>query len=113
MNITDAILSRALLRQPNERADVYDDTEVAIRDVLDVFFTYLDRFETYIQSGLFTYDVFHPYLSYWLDIIADPNGTKKAPILRKQLREHVEYYYPLSSGLLRRYDEYVRKGAAA
>jgi hypothetical protein len=102
-NVTDDLVRRALLRIPDQRKDAYDDEEVAIRDVFDVFFGYLSRFDNYIESGLVGYGAFDPYLRYWLDIMSNKHSMKKDQEYRDTLREHSEFYFPGVESLLNRY----------
>lgn len=45
-------------------------TEAKIRDTYDAFLDYLERFATFIESGLVSAEEFRPYLIYWIDSIA-------------------------------------------
>lgn len=48
----------------------FTETEVAIRDHMDQFFSYFERFEQLIQAGLMTRDEISPYIAYWIEAIA-------------------------------------------
>lgn len=48
----------------------YSPTEVAIRDAYDAFLGHLERFGSWIETGLVTKEELEPYLRYWIDVIA-------------------------------------------
>lgn len=54
----------------NEPKRRFTFTEAKIRDTYDAFLDYLERFATFIESGLVSSKEFRPYLIYWMDSIA-------------------------------------------
>ena len=107
----DLIVKALVVRQDRGFTDV----EVAIRDTFDEFFGYLERFDQYIVSGLVRYKDFHPYLRYWLGILAEGRSGLKSPQLVTAVGEFLSAFE--YRGVLRLFDRYrsheARVGARA
>lgn len=58
----------------------YKEEEVAIRDSIDVFLGYLDRFNVFITATLISKNEILPYLKYWIETINNriPLANKNA-----------------------------------
>ena len=66
--------------------------EARIRDTYDMFLDHLQRFSNVIESGLVGSDELHPYLSYWLNTIASPEGSQKDIAWRCALFTYINFY---------------------
>lgn len=73
----------------------YSDTEVAIRDCFDEFFTKLDRLNTYMDIKVIEAEDLKPYLEYWLKIIANTKDAKN--------HKSLNFYEGLWSNFINRY----------
>ena len=56
--------------QDASKRATYAREEVCIRDAYDRFLDYLERFSSYLQSGLLAKKGLNPFLKYWIDDIA-------------------------------------------
>jgi hypothetical protein len=63
----------------NNRA-YYKEEEVAIRDSIDIFLGYLDKFNVYITATLISKSEIFPYLKYWIETINEriPKENRQA-----------------------------------
>jgi len=85
----------------------FTNAEVAIRDIFDEFFGCLERFDQYIESGLVSYAAFHPYLKYWLGILAGRKPGLKSDRLASAVDEFLQAFdYNGVLRLLRRCREF-------
>jgi hypothetical protein len=100
------IVSSLIVKQQRD----FTDRELVIRDTFDEFFGYLERFDQYVETGLVAYKDFHPYLRYWLGILAEARSglkTEKLVIAVREFLTAFEY-----SGVLRLLDRYRKLEAA-
>lgn len=67
-------------------------TEARIRDTYDAFLTRLDRFETFIASGLIRAEELRPFIFYWIDALTSTEGPDDDAIWRCTLLTYIEYY---------------------
>ncbi|HST50982.1 MAG TPA: hypothetical protein VLJ61_03145 [Pyrinomonadaceae bacterium] len=51
--------------------------EIAIRDCFDVFLSFLERFDHYIESGLVTKEAVFTYINYWIEMLGTGNMMEK------------------------------------
>jgi len=88
--ISDAEVRVAL--QPLGAREVFQPGEGAIRNSFDQFLDGLERFGPLVRSGLILPRDLAPYLSYYLDIIGNPQNPRMLPPIRETLWRYVEYY---------------------
>jgi hypothetical protein len=89
--LTDEDISRALMPH-EERPEGFTDQEAIIRAAFDRFLDGLERFHSYVQTGLVSVSDVYPYLKYWADnICTEPlqDGTEDRLI---QLKIYMEKY---------------------
>jgi hypothetical protein len=111
--VTDALLGHALVPLPDKAAarlhGEFKREEVAIRDAFDQLFDALERFEYFIQAGLVSRREFDPYLRYWVDLLGDRSGRRKAPEVLDTVWAFIDAYsYSGVQKLLRRYGYDIR-----
>lgn len=90
VKVTDDVVEKAL--RPHREGGEYNDIEKLIRDAFDEFLDGLERFETFVRSGLVSAEEFGPYLDYWVRIIGDPANDRKFPDLRDALWTFIKEY---------------------
>lgn len=80
--------------------------ETRIRDTYDIFLTRLDRFASYIKSGLISPEELEPFISYWLDAMTKNEHPEKDAAWRCTLLTYINYYgYAGVKHLLSSYDK--------
>lgn len=67
--VTQDLLIGALRR--HDRDPPFTADEARIRDILDAFLDYFERFNQFAEAGLVPALAFEPYLRYWCALIAD------------------------------------------
>jgi hypothetical protein len=74
-----------------QRPNTFSDKEKAIADCFDVFLGWLERFNSYLTSGLVKKEELELYIIYWLRLIG---GTKPlfVPEFRGRLLEYAKHY---------------------
>ncbi len=86
--------------------NIFTKEEAAIRDIFDRFFSYLERFESFIEAGLIQPGDLNPYLHYWIDVLSgNYPGLRKSGILPALWRFVDNYGY---SGVRRLIERYKR-----
>lgn len=65
--------------------------EAKIRDTYDAFLTRLDRFATFIQSGLISLEELKPFLNYWIDAMTQNEHAEDAT-WRFTLLSYIHFY---------------------
>ena len=81
-----------------------------ILQAFTTFFDGLERFEHYIHAtGLLSYADFHPYLSYYLTILATPGDERKLPEYKAAVSQFLAAYE--YRGVLRLFDRFRRHRA--
>ena len=77
---------------PETNTRRYSPEEAAIRDCYDAFLDGLERFSSYVQTGLVAAQALRPYVGYWIDDIhagtADPEDAAWAAALLT----YIEFY---------------------
>lgn len=71
----------------NNRA-YYKEEQVAIRDSMDVFLGYLDRFNVFITATLISKNEILPYLKYWIETI----NSRISPENKNALYQYISVY---------------------
>lgn len=74
--------------QPHEGRDRFSAKEAAIRDSFDQLFDGLERFESYICTGLITASDVEPYLDYWGIHLRPDSPQEKL----RRIREYMTHY---------------------
>ena len=70
----------------------FTDEETVIRQTMDEFLFKLGMFQNYIDSKLITKKDVQPYLSYWINLVADKNLKRKDEACFRQLWKFIKYY---------------------
>lgn len=91
VTISDNAVRKALVHH-SERSDGFRYVEVYIRDVFDVLFECMEEFEKYMIADLVSPTEFEPYLSYWLDLIGNPENREKSEEFRHRIWEYIDSY---------------------
>jgi hypothetical protein len=86
--------------RPHGKGCCFNETEIAIRDAFDALCDGLERFESYIRTGLITPSDVEPYLDYWgLHLRPDSPDPKL-----RRIREFMAHYgWDGATGLLDRF----------
>ena len=66
--------------------------EARIRDTYDAFFTRMDRFATFIRSGLITSDEVEPFIAYWIEEITKNSNREEDSAWRCTLLTYINFY---------------------
>jgi hypothetical protein len=108
VTVDDSMLYKALATRQEDTKTNFTDEEAEIRACFDSFFSYLQRFDQFIEARLVRRMDFWPFLRYWLNFIGDPEEWKrsdgKEAILMWQLWDFVDYYeYSGVTRLFKRY----------
>lgn len=98
---------------PHDERPKYTEVEAAIRDCFDRFLDGIERFESYVATGLVRPADLEPYLSYWgYHIAAAREGDPKVERL-VQLRKYMgRYGYIGTSRLIQQLKEAYESSAA-
>ena len=70
----------------------YSSAEAAIRDCYDAFLDGLERFASYIHTGLIDVDQLRPYLDYWIDDIHAPAKDDDDAAWSAALLTYIDFY---------------------
>jgi hypothetical protein len=112
IQVTDELLSSALVPHTWNNNSSFSDAEALIRDSFDKFLNKLDRFEAFIEAGLVTKEDVQPYLNYWLNILGNAESERKPLIFYKNLWSYIDYYqYSKTQKLLSRYGYSINPSA--
>ncbi|NTS76119.1 hypothetical protein HR060_04485 [Catenovulum sp. SM1970] len=63
-----------------------------VRDCFDHFFDSLEVLETHIEQGLIPFNRYQPYLTYYVDIMQNPNSKRKSPQIQAALKAHMQSF---------------------
>jgi hypothetical protein len=78
--------------------------EVAIRDCYDAFLDGLERFASYVKTGLISASSLRPYIGYWIDDIASPTKNPDDAAWCATLVTYINFYR--FDGVLRLFNEF-------
>lgn len=107
--VSDEDVKHAL--RPHEERPGFSDVEASIRDCFDRFLDGLERFESYVATGLVRSKDLEPYLAYWGYHIASAKSSDKKAERLSQLREYMERYgYAGATRLIKRLKQAYRSG---
>lgn len=70
----------------------FSQEELLIRKIFDDFLTKLGFFNHYVETKLITLDDLRPYLGYWMDVLANPNKSKRNKPLMNQIWQYIDKY---------------------
>ena len=70
----------------------YTPPETAIRDCFDAFLDGLERFSSYVQTGLISVSQLRPYLEYWIDDIHEIAKDDDDAAWPAALLAYIEFY---------------------
>lgn len=82
MVVTDDEAGREGFRMP----------EAAIRDCYDAFLDGLERFSSYVKTGLIEVSSLRPYIGYWIDSIASPTTNREDAAWCATLLTYISFY---------------------
>ena len=66
--------------------------EVAIRECYDAFLDGLERFASYVQTGLISKSSLRPYIGYWIEDIASPTENRGDAAWCATLLTYISFY---------------------
>jgi len=70
----------------------YTIVEAAIRDCYDAFLDGIERFSSYVQTGLIDVEQLRPYLQYWIDDIHEPAKDEDDAAWSAALLTYIAFY---------------------
>lgn len=104
-------LLHALSSDSSPQKRDYSPAEVSIRDCFDSLLNGLERFQHFVDAGLVGVNDLAPYLQYWLEVIGDPENTRKSAEVRRRLWGYIhDYGYDGVERLLRSRGYDIRTG---
>lgn len=72
--------------------DRFTQPEAAIRDCYDAFLDGLERFASYVKTGLIDKASLRPYIGYWIDDISDPLVSRGDATWNATLLTYISFY---------------------
>ena len=100
--VTDKTVTLALMSH-RDRPEGFKPEEALIRDGFDTFLDGLERFASYVETGLVKVPDLAPYLKYWADNICKESTSNETEPRILQLRNYMDTYgYRGAYGLLRK-----------
>jgi len=72
--------------------DRFTQPEAAIRDCYDAFLDGLERFASYVKTGLIDKASLRPYIGYWIDDISDPRVNVGDATWNATLLTYISFY---------------------
>lgn len=87
-------------------SDCFTQPEAAIRDCYDAFLDGLERFGSYIKTGLTDAASLRPYIGYWIDDISEPTNSPDDAAWNATLLTYISYYR--FSGVIRLFREFEK-----
>ncbi|HEV7674773.1 MAG TPA: hypothetical protein VGQ12_09600 [Candidatus Angelobacter sp.] len=105
--VTYEIVASALNTHPDA---TYDEVQSPIREIFDSFLGSLERFESFIESGVVDQEDLRPYLHYWTKLIS--GNDEKFPLVKRKLLPQLctfaaHYRYKKVLNFVNRYDKLV------
>ncbi len=92
IEMIDKVLCKALVSKTyKDEEGGFTREESLVRDTFDTFFDYLERFDSFIETGLVTKEEFSPYLSYWLNILGNKNSGRKDAEFYKCTKQYLDW----------------------
>lgn len=73
-------------------SDRFTQPQAAIRDCYDAFLDGLERFASYVKTGLIDKASLRPYIGYWVDDIADPTVSRDDAAWNATLLTYITFY---------------------
>jgi hypothetical protein len=101
----DVVLCKAFIPKTHKNEPQgFTIEETLIRDHFDTFFDYLERFESFIETGLVSKEDFYPYLNYWFNIIGNKQSGRKELEFYEILWKYIDFFgYTKVQKLMSRY----------
>jgi hypothetical protein len=91
VRLTNEVVAAALMFH-DERPEGFSDVESDIRAAFDRFLDGLERFHSYVETGLVKLDDLRPYLSYWARNICRPRTPRPADHRVVRLKQYMQRY---------------------
>jgi hypothetical protein len=102
--VTDQVVREAL--RPHDETRRFTDDEIAIRDAFDGLLDGLERWDSYVRTGLIADGDVRPYLDYWAKRILSPDPADGAMERLVALRSYMHLYrFDNATQLLQRLQE--------
>jgi hypothetical protein len=73
-------------------SDRFTQPEAAIRDCYDAFLDGLERFGSYLKTGLTDVASLRPYIGYWIDDISEPTNSPDDAAWNAALLTYISFY---------------------
>lgn len=91
---TDEVLCEALRdhREFANETECFSDDQTLARAAFDALLSGLDTFDHFIETKLVTVNDLRPYLSYWINVLANPATEWKDPRFYQRLQDFICAY---------------------
>jgi hypothetical protein len=90
--VGDGSDSEMVVTEDGSRHDTFRHPEAAIRDCYDAFLDGLERFSSYVKTGLIDISSLRPYIGYWIDSIASPTSNAEDAAWCAALLTYISFY---------------------
>jgi hypothetical protein len=102
ISLTNEAVARALMTH-DDRPDGFSELEADIRAACDKLLDGLERFDSYVHTGLVTLSDLRPYLKYWAVLLCRPRGPRPNEHRLARLTGYMDRYgYEGAHDLLKR-----------
>ncbi|MBE9205840.1 hypothetical protein IQ244_04790 [Nostoc sp. LEGE 06077] len=88
VELCKALQAKTYMNEPKG----FTPAETLLRDHFDVFLDYLERFESFIETGLVSKEDFYPYLNYWFNIIGNKQSERKSLEFYEILWQYIDFF---------------------
>ena len=90
LHYNNDLLMRSL--DPEKNITEFSQEETLIRKIFDDFLTKLGFFNHYVETNLIQLKDLIPYLGYWMNILANPNKSKRNKYLMNRIWQYIDKY---------------------
>ena len=90
LHYNNDLLMRSL--DPEKNITEFSQEETLIRKIFDDFLTKLGFFNHYVETNLIQLKDLIPYLGYWMNILANPNISKRNKYLMNRIWQYIDKY---------------------
>lgn len=90
LHYNNDLLMRSL--DPERNITEFSQEEALIRKIFDDFLTKLGFFNHYVETNLIQLKDLIPYLGYWMNILANPNKSKRNKYLMNRIWQYIDKY---------------------
>jgi hypothetical protein len=90
--VGDGSDSEMVVSEDGSRREAFRLPEAAIRDCYDAFLDGLERFSSYVKTGLIEVASLRPYIGYWVESIASPTSNRDDAAWCATLLTYIRFY---------------------